>query len=386
MRYSLLNFIACPETRSELICIVTSEQPAGLPHVRLSECKRINPPGASVGPFPANAGRTPITGLLAPFSAGTAEPARNMQVRVREGLLVAPDTGRWYPIRNFVPELLPDHLRDFDRDFEFLATLAPSLPPGVFEMLNRRDLFTRTGRKSEDTGISYKISEMTLSNKVTDPHFFGPGYVAPFNPGATEHTLHLVRLFALAVPLFLSASRRVILDCGCGYSWTTEWLLKTGFEPVGLDLTRTYLDIAAKRIGDNLPYIAVGDVEHLPLRNEILDGVLAYEAFHHIPNRKRAMQEFFRTMRSGAIVVLAEPNAEHENVPAVQEVAARYGILERGMDLDDVRCYIEGTGLLNPVQHYIIRMPHTDVRAALTPEYIREHSYTPSNIFTIEKQ
>jgi uncharacterized protein YbaR (Trm112 family)/SAM-dependent methyltransferase len=386
MRYSLLNFIGCPETRSELICIVTREQPGLLPHVRLSECKRINSPGAVVGPLPANAGRTPVTELLGPHSGMPAEPARNMQVRIREGLLIAPDTGRWYPVRNFVPELLPDHLRDFDRDFEFLATVAPSLPPGLFDILNRRSIFTRADRKSDDAGLSHKVSEMTLAEKVTDPHFFGPGYIAPFNPGATEHTLHLVRLFTLAMPLFLNGSRRVILDCGSGYSWTTEWMLKMGFEPIGFDLTRIYLDIAVARLGDNLPCLAVADIEHLPLRDGILDGVLGYEAFHHIPDRKRAMKEFCRTLKSGGIVVLAEPNAEHEHVPAVQDVATKYGILEKGMDLVDVQSYVEGTGLANPVQHYIIKTPHTDAGAVLTTEYVRRHAYTPSNIFTIEKQ
>lgn len=53
-----------------------------------------------------------------PFSRKDAPEAADREIR--EGILVCPDCRRWYPIVDFIPELLPDHLRDWARDRERL--------------------------------------------------------------------------------------------------------------------------------------------------------------------------------------------------------------------------------------------------------------------------
>jgi SAM-dependent methyltransferase len=348
---------------------------------------RINQPGSVVGPLPASAPRNSITEVLARYACQPfGDEMRGYQVRIEQGLLIAPDTGRWYPIRDFIPELLPDYLRDFDRDREWLAAMRPALPEPVMDMLNAQT-FPNAARKSQDSGISYKSAEMTLAEKVVDySHFFGPGYIAPFNPGAGDHTLKLIRLFGICMPLLYNGTRRIILDSGCGYSWTTDWLWKSGFEPIGIDISRIYLDIANRRLGAELPYVLVGDTENLPIRDEVIDGVLGFDAFHHIPNRKRAMQEFYRSMKANGIVVLAEPPGEHEHVPAVQDVMKKYGTLEKGMELEDVRSYVKDTGLDEPVQHYIVDMLASDAGETLSPNLLKKRSFNPENLFTIEKR
>lgn len=386
MRYSLLDFLVCPETRSELVCVVTKETPGEITHVRMNDGRRVNQPGAAVGPLPSSAHRTQITEFLAPLASAPADAARNYGVRVREGLLIAPDTGRWYPVREFIPEVLPDHLRNLDNDFQFLQSIAPLLPPGLFDLLNNRDAFKNADQSGADIGISHKIAEMTITEKVTEAHFFGPGYVAPFNPGATEHTMHLLRLFSLCMPLFWNGSRRIILDAGCGYSWTTDWMFRMGMEPIGIDISRVYLEIAVARLGHQLPHVLVADTEQLPIAGETLDGVLGFDAFHHIPNRNGAMSEFERTLKPGGLVVLAEPPSAHEHVPAVQDVMRKYGTLEKGMDLADVQEYVRNTGLAAPVQHHILKVEHASAGGTLSQSFLQQHSFNPANLFTIEKK
>src|SRR5438132_802959 len=77
----------------------------------------------------------------------------------------------------------------------------------------------------------------------------------------------------------------VVLDSGCGYSWSTEWLFRSGYDAIGVDICRTYLEIAVQRLGTFRPHLIVGDVENLPLQGGTANAVLAYESFHHIPNR-----------------------------------------------------------------------------------------------------
>src|SRR2546430_57794 len=129
MRYSLLTFLECPSSRTDLVCLSTKENPLVLPHVRqFSEATRVNRAGAVVGPIPRFRTETELTAALRREACEPAPPARNYDVMVEEGVLVSGESGRWYPIRNFIPELLPDHLRGFDRDFAFLETLHASIP------------------------------------------------------------------------------------------------------------------------------------------------------------------------------------------------------------------------------------------------------------------
>ncbi len=55
---------------------------------------------------------------------------------VREGLLVCPECGRWYPIGRSVetiPELMPDELREEEKELEWLAKWKGVVPKKVLE-------------------------------------------------------------------------------------------------------------------------------------------------------------------------------------------------------------------------------------------------------------
>jgi uncharacterized protein YbaR (Trm112 family)/SAM-dependent methyltransferase len=386
VRYSLLNFLACPASKTELSCVVTKEAESLIGHVRFTECDRVNRPGAMFGPVPRFGKRTWLTEFLESNACESAPSSRTHEVVVEEGLLISGETGRWYPIRNFIPELLPDHLRNLERDMEFLSGLRPILPPALFERLYDPKLFS--GRDlADEIGDNYKRAEMAISTKVDDPGFFGPGYTSPFNPGNPEHTMYLIRLFSYCLRLLQrNGPNQVVLDAGCGYSWTTEWLFKIGFEPIGIDITRTYLDIAVSRLGPWLPHVVVADTENLPIRSSVVDVILCYEAFHHIPDRKKAMQQFFRVLKPGKSVILAEPGSNHEHAQGSIDVMEKYGILERGMTLADVGGYLRGTGFLKPAQHQVLEFDAAaGARASLTDEFLTQHGFTATNLYTIDK-
>jgi uncharacterized protein YbaR (Trm112 family)/SAM-dependent methyltransferase len=383
MRYSLLNFLQCPVSGGELACLTVTEAAMPLAHYSLSECRRINQAGVVVGPLPELRNPTPLSQVLASLAGEPAVSERNREVEVETGLLVCPTTGRWYPIRDFIPELLPDHLRDFHSDFEFLHSLRESIPEAVFSFLNSEKLFTKKGDR--DAGAGHKKSEIGIQSKIDDPGFFGPGYLSPFNPHATEHTAHLIKLFAFCLSLLYPTSARVVLDTGSGYSWTTEWLLKSGFEPIGIDITRVYMDVGKTRMGGYRPYMLVGDTENLPIRTACIDAVLGFDSFHHIPDRKRAMRQFERTLKPGGHIILGEPGGAHEHDEKSREVMDKYGILEKGMELGDVRAYVSGTSLTSVQQHHVLKVPHDKMNSAITAEFIAEHRWCAANLFSIQK-
>jgi len=82
------------------------------------------------------------------------DPPGDTKTEIEAGLLLCKDCSCWYPICNFIPELLPDHLRDWERDLQFIRELKPPLTRNVLEELQN----TTPGTKppEEDQGIGYK--------------------------------------------------------------------------------------------------------------------------------------------------------------------------------------------------------------------------------------
>src|SRR4051794_39663008 len=248
MRYALLDYIRCPECGDGLACFVSREAPTPILQSVAPAASRAPAAGQTFAPSPIFAARTPLANRLTELG-GAAAPARNREVAVESGLLICGGCGRYFPILETLPELLPDHLRDIARDAALLDALAPALPGDIRPLLRA----PAARERPDDTGAHYKRAETGIMSKLDDPvDFLGPGYSSPFNPGNTEFTLYLIKRFANAVALLGITSRTdrvVAIDSGCGYSWTSEWLARSGVETIGVDICRAYLEIGLRRMG-----------------------------------------------------------------------------------------------------------------------------------------
>jgi len=343
MRYSLLDYIACSYCGGDLTCKIPPQE----------------------------------------------ENQRDDSFEIKEGLLICEKCGHWFPIHDFIPELLPDHLREWERDLEFFKTLGQELPVDIFkELLDKSQVFANQAVtvNVEDEGSNYKKSEISIKSKITDESFFGPGFVSPFNPGNPDFTMHLIRRLGNVLPLLELKQEDVVLDMGAGYAWTTEWLKKMGFESIGVDICRTYMDIGIIRMGEKRPHLVVGDIENLPLKDHVLNAVLCYDAFHHIHNRKKAMGHFFRTLKDNGNIVLSEPDSTHEFAEVSKEAMNKYGTLEKGMDLEDVADYCDGLQVKKPEQHFILKIHRDEQNETLSSEFIHSHSYDNANVFVVKKR
>lgn len=346
MRNSLLEYVGCPSCHESLSCFPVSTDDA-----------------------PASSG---ISGGL----------------RILEGVLTCPSCDRFFPIDGALPELLPDSLRDWDRDLARLQVWRPFLPAERFSKIweTAREIAARPDPgEDKDAGIAHKRAEIGIRCKISDPDFFGPGYSSPFNPHNTDFSMHLIRRFGNVLPLLGVGKGDVVLDVGAGYAWTTEWLTKMGIEAVGIDICRTYLEIGIQRIGRALPHLVIGDIESLPLRSGCLAAVLCYDAFHHIPDRGRAMGQFVRALKNGGRIVLAEPGGSHEFFDQSRDVMDKYGILEKGLELEDVFSYCRGLGVEPPEQHFVLGIRGRERNEKLTRPFLRAHSQVDCKYFTIKK-
>lgn len=292
--------------------------------------------------------------------------------------MFAPNSFRWYPVIDGIPEVLPDSLRDWSRDLTFLDRLE------ITDDL--RSKFNHVAYMADCTakpGDNYKKAEINLLDKVDNRgSFLGPGRLSPFNPYNFNHSADLIRGFACCLPFMRIQVGSLVLDSGSGYSWTTEWLMKMGVRAVGVEINRDYLDVGRLRMGVNQPELIIADAENLPFAAGAFDAVLGFDAFHHISNRERAMSEFARILRNGGQVTLVEPGEAHEAHPDSQAVMAKYGNLERGMSLSDVTDYIQGLPYAAPMEHFIVPLRADDRRTVVATELFKR-DFIGWSLFTI---
>lgn len=90
-----------------------------------------------------------------------------------------------------------------------------------------------------------------------------------------------------------------VLDIGCGQGGLIVDLAKKyNIHPVGLDLQD--LDPNLKKEFD----FYVGRAEELPFQENTFGGGISFLAFHYIPDRLRALQEFHRVLKLGARAII----------------------------------------------------------------------------------
>jgi ubiquinone/menaquinone biosynthesis C-methylase UbiE len=111
----------------------------------------------------------------------------------------------------------------------------------------------------------------------------------------------------LRVGRYLLPEGKFLLDAGSGPVQYPEYLTySSGYTyRVCLDLSIVALIEARMRIGEHGLFV-VADVANLPFRSEAFDGIVSLHTLHHLPavDHKRAYEDFFRTLKMGANMVV----------------------------------------------------------------------------------
>jgi len=381
MRHAFLDLLRCPVTHEPLTLIAAQEREAPIARYYAPAATAVAPPAAAVG-LVAPGAASDVHAILQAHRASPGDPDRQWAAEIESGVLVSASSGRWYPVIDGVPELLPDSLRDWARDVAFLRAqdgrYPDALRPHLIAAAERADGTAKSG----DT---YKRAERAILEKVDDPSsFLGPGLYSPFCPGIHKRAADLIRGFACWLPFARLDLGSVVLDSGCGYAWTTEWMLKLGLRAVGVELNRVYVDTGRTRMGPVQPEFVIADAENLPFAPGIFDVVLGFDAFHHIPSRPRAMAEFARALKSAGRVVLVEPGEAHQLQEDSIKVMERYGILELGMTLEDVRTYVRDLPYADPNEVFLVPLWQSDQRTMHTAD-LQNRDFIGWSMFVIER-
>ncbi len=114
-------------------------------------------------------------------------------------------------------------------------------------------------------------------------------------------------------PLLSLPDNAVILEIACGSRADSLELAQKGKNIIATDISTSALKYAlalAKKIGisERMKFVQA-DANHLPFRNNSIDGILIAAAFHHLENPEIGLQEMVRVTKNNGIIVFGvEPN------------------------------------------------------------------------------
>jgi SAM-dependent methyltransferase len=116
--------------------------------------------------------------------------------------------------------------------------------------------------------------------------------------GRRRLALRLLRRFLRESP-----ERPTVLDLGCGTGVVSEEL-RLWANVVSLDMSELALGFCRRR---GLGHLVQARGEALPIRTASVDAIVALDIFEHIERDVQAVQESFRVLRSGGLLVLSVP-------------------------------------------------------------------------------
>ena len=97
-----------------------------------------------------------------------------------------------------------------------------------------------------------------------------------------------------------------VLDAGCGQGTPVLGDLSASATAVGVDISRTQLELAAERVPGAA--LAQGDMVRLPFRGDAFDAVTAYHSLIHVPaeQHQAVVDEFARVLGDGGRLLCSE--------------------------------------------------------------------------------
>ena len=158
------------------------------------------------------------------------------------------------------------------------------------------------------------------------------------------------------IPLLISGLRlgksMVVLDFGAGTCWLSRLLNQMQCATISVDPSTTALELGKRLfemspiVGDYIlpPRFVPFDGEHIEVPDDSVDRVVCFDTFHHVPNQRQILQEFFRVLKPGGVVGFSEPGPAHSQSPQAQYEMQRHKVLENDIRLDEIRAMASDIG------------------------------------------
>jgi SAM-dependent methyltransferase len=102
----------------------------------------------------------------------------------------------------------------------------------------------------------------------------------------------------------------LVLDVGSNTCGEAEVLSARGYQIIGMDINEIALGISRERVrrfGRSGPEYVAGDAQYIPVQDGAISTVVCYDALHHLPEPRRALEEIHRVLIPGGRLFFYEP-------------------------------------------------------------------------------
>ncbi len=148
-----------------------------------------------------------------------------------------------------------------------------------------------------------------------------------------------------------------VADLGCGTGELLSILTKKAEKVIGVDSSQNMLEESRKRFFNNNSAIdlRLGELEHLPLRDQEAEVAVISLALHHLSNPGAAVAEASRILKPGGTLIIAEFQ-NHEN----ESFRKTYGDRWPGFSEDEINSWIGSNHfIINSVSRYHVQQALT---------------------------
>ena len=150
------------------------------------------------------------------------------------------------------------------------------------------------------------------------------------------------------------AEGNTVLDLGCGAGndvfVAQAKVGKTG-KVIGVDMTQEMIDKAnlnKEKLGISNVEFKLGEIEQLPIEQEVIDVVLSNCVLNLVPDKQAAFSEIFRVLKSGAHFCISDIVLVGDLPKGLKESAEMYaGCVSGALQKEDYLGIIEQTGFNN---------------------------------------
>ena len=133
-------------------------------------------------------------------------------------------------------------------------------------------------------------------------------------------------------------------DLGCGTGTVLAMMAGLCEQSIGIDNSHRMLEICSRRFktadtGKKQVSLRIGDLSHLPVRDQELDFACINLVLHHISDPEAVLHEIRRALKSGGTLVLSD-FLQHSD----ETMRIRYGDLRLGFSPEELETWLARAG------------------------------------------